>query len=449
MVNFLITFFVINFIRKKLKIEVDKYNLETPTRYLVFFILPFALVIDLVLPEKFQPMVNFIWFGLNAYILYVLWIIRENNLSFTLLKAGFPLFLIVSIKGFFDSIAPSITKEYSNIFNFFSLGGLVWLVAYAVSFNNQKKALKAEEEKNKKILNENEVLDNLVKERTAEILAQKEELEATVEELKATQNQLVQQEKLASLGELTAGIAHEIQNPLNFVNNFSELNVELVSELAEALKTKSILTTGSIEEELLQDLSQNMEKINFHGKRASSIVKGMLQHSRTSTGQKEPTDINDLADEFLRLSYHGLRAKDKTFNSDFKTDFDADLPKIEAVPQDIGRVFLNLINNAFYACNERSKTAKENNESYKPLVTVSTKKLGKTIEISIKDNGSGISEENKAKIFQPFFTTKPTGKGTGLGLSLAYDIVTKGHGGTLAVESEVGVGTTFKINLPL
>ena len=284
-----------------------------------------------------------------------------------------------------------------------------------------------------------------MKERTSEILAQKEQLESTVEELKATQNQLVQQEKLASLGELTAGIAHEIQNPLNFVNNFSELNIELISELKEALASDDKVAARGLVEEILGDITQNTEKINHHGKRAASIVKGMLQHSRTNTGQKETTDINALADEFLRLSYHGLRAKDKTFNADFNADLQLDLPNIEAVPQDIGRVFLNLINNAFYACSERAKN--NPGEGYKPLVTVSTKALTGMVEITVKDNGSGISEENLEKIFQPFFTTKPTGKGTGLGLSLAYDIITKGHGGSIEVQSTEGVGTTFVVKL--
>jgi two-component system NtrC family sensor kinase len=451
MINFALSFFVINFIRKKLKSEVDKYDLEISTKYLAYFILPGALFIELSLPKKFDPTVNLMWFGLFSYILYVLWILKGNNLAFTLLKAGLPYVVINSFNDFFGFFFPDFVNEYENIFKTLSLGSLIWLVAFAVSFSNQKKALKIEEEKNKKIQDENNVLDNLVKERTAEILAQKEELESTIEELKVTQNQLVQQEKLASLGELTAGIAHEIQNPLNFVNNFSELNVELISELADVLNSKNILEKGSVEDELLQDLTQNMEKITHHGKRASSIVKGMLQHSRTNTGQKEPTDINALADEYLRLSYHGLRAKDKTFNSDFKAELDPNLPMIEVVPQDLGRVFLNLINNAFYACNERAKINIQNGHvaPYKPMVFVSTQKTKESIEIRVKDNGSGISEENLIKIFQPFFTTKPTGKGTGLGLSLAFDIVKKGHGGTIKCESIEGEGTEFVVELPI
>jgi two-component system, NtrC family, sensor kinase len=270
---------------------------------------------------------------------------------------------------------------------------------------------------------------------------QKDKVESTLSKLKSTQNQLIQSEKLASLGELTAGIAHEIQNPLNFVNNFSEMSVELANELkAERQKAESKRDI-ELEDELLSDLIQNQEKINLHGKRASSIVKGMLEHSRTSTGERVLTDINKLTDEYLRLSYHGLKAKNKDFNSDFQTDFDENLPKIEVIPQDIGRVLLNIINNAFYAVNVARTTSL--------LVIVQTKYTDTAIEIKIKDNGSGMSEATKAKIFQPFFTTKPTGSGTGLGLSLAYDIITKGHGGTIECESVEGEGTTFIVKLPI
>ncbi|OYU94401.1 MAG: hypothetical protein CFE21_16610 [Bacteroidetes bacterium B1(2017)] len=268
---------------------------------------------------------------------------------------------------------------------------------------------------------------------------QKDKVESTLQKLKSTQAQLIQSEKLASLGELTAGIAHEIQNPLNFVNNFSEVSVELVQEIKEERQKPKENQDESLVDEIFNDISQNLEKITLHGKRASSIVKGMLEHARTSTGEKELTDINALADEYLRLAYHGLRAKDSTFNSDFKTDFDEKLPKIEAIPQDIGRVLLNLINNAFYA----TKGVKN------PLVEIKTACVENGIIVRVKDNGKGMSEATKAKIFQPFFTTKPTGEGTGLGLSLAYDIVTKGHGGTLEVESTEAEGTTFIIQLPI
>lgn len=270
-------------------------------------------------------------------------------------------------------------------------------------------------------------------------------LENTLTKLKSTQAQLIQSEKLASLGELTAGIAHEIQNPLNFVNNFSELSVELIGELREERSKQEGGRDEGLEDEILSDISQNLEKITHHGKRASSIVKGMLEHSRMSSNVKELTDINALTDEYLRLSYHGLRAKDKSFNALLKTNFDENIEKINIVSQDIGRVILNLITNAFYAVNEKKKG---NPDGYKPTVSVSSKKIDTKIEIKINDNGSGIPEKVLDKIFQPFFTTKPTGQGTGLGLSLSYDII-KAHGGTLECESVVGEGTTFMIKLPI
>jgi signal transduction histidine kinase len=252
---------------------------------------------------------------------------------------------------------------------------------------------------------------------------------------------------MASLGELTAGIAHEIQNPLNFVNNFSEVNNELIDELKEEADKGNINEVKVIAD----DIKQNLEKINHHGKRADSIVKGMLQHSRASSGQKELTDINKLADEYLRLSYHGMRARDKNFNAEFKTDFDESIEKINVVPQDIGRVLLNMINNAFYAVNERQKAEgerlKAEGSEYVPIVTIVTKRLSDKIEIVVKDNGNGIPQKVVDKIFQPFFTTKPTGQGTGLGLSLAYDII-KAHGGEIKVEAKEGEGSKFIIFLP-
>ena len=270
-------------------------------------------------------------------------------------------------------------------------------------------------------------------------------LENTLTKLKATQAQLIQSEKLASLGELTAGIAHEIQNPLNFVNNFSEMSVELAKELKEEVEKPAIDKVLIIE--LANDLTQNQEKITHHGKRASSIVKGMLEHSRTSTGVKELTDINKIADEFLRLAYHGIRAKDNTFNADFKTNFDKNLPKINVVSQDIGRVLLNLISNAFYAVKKRETEEKTRGNNFNPCVIVDTEIIDNQIIIKVKDNGTGMSAETKAKIFQPFFTTKPTGEGTGLGLSLSYDIV-KTHGGTLECKSIENEFTEFTIILP-
>jgi len=270
---------------------------------------------------------------------------------------------------------------------------------------------------------------------------EKKRAEEALRDLEATQEQLIHSEKMASLGELTAGIAHEIQNPLNFVNNFSEVSADLVDEMHEEIETGNIVEFKAITD----DLKQNLEKIHHHGERASFIVKGMLEHSRTSEGNKELVDINALADEYLRLAYHGLRAKDKTFNAGFKTELDKNLPKIRVVAQDMGRVLLNLINNAFHTVSEKAKLGKSD---YKPQVMVSTKRAGNEVVITVKDNGNGIPPEVKDKIFQPFFTTKPSGEGTGLGLSLSFDIISKGHGGKLKVETDKDSGSEFSIHLP-
>ncbi|MCU0338370.1 MAG: ATP-binding protein [Spirosomaceae bacterium] len=292
--------------------------------------------------------------------------------------------------------------------------------------------------------------NRLLANQKAEILTQKAKVESTLVELRATQAQLIQSEKLASLGELTAGIAHEIQNPLNFVNNFSELSVELISELLEERNKEHGERDEELEKDLLNDLVQNQEKINHHGKRASSIVKGMLEHSRASTGERALTDINKLADEYLRLSYHGMRAKNKDFQADFELITDPDLPKINVVPQDIGRVLLNLLNNAFQSKPPASQRG--NTETLKVIVKTfkieaSEKAPSGGWGLAVTDNGLGIPADVLPKIFQPFFTTKPTGQGTGLGLSLSYDIITKGHGGTIEVETKEGEGTTFVVQL--
>jgi signal transduction histidine kinase len=280
---------------------------------------------------------------------------------------------------------------------------------------------------------------------------QKLKAEQALEDLRSAQSQLVQQEKMASLGELTAGIAHEIQNPLNFVNNFSEVNKEMLEEM------KTELATGNLQlaTEIAGDLQQNLDKILHHGKRADAIVKGMLQHSRNSTGQKEPTDINTLANDYLRLAFHGFRAIDKDFNVTLKTDYDQSVGNVNIIPQDIGRVLLNLINNAFYAVAEKKALAASGGQHYEPVISVSTKKFNNTIQISVADNGNGIPRKIIDKIFQPFFTTKPTGQGTGLGLSLSYDIV-KAHGGELNVitREKEGLpgeqsGSEFIIQLPV
>jgi signal transduction histidine kinase len=297
-----------------------------------------------------------------------------------------------------------------------------------------KKNLEQEQEKQQILSMQNEMLERQVTERTSA-------LNKSLENLKSTQSQLIQSEKMASLGELTAGVAHEIQNPLNFVNNFSEVNSELILEMQEELKA------GNSSEAIVisNNIKENQEKINHHGKRADAIVKGMLQHSRSSSGIKEATDINKLADEYLRLSYHGLRAKDKLFDAAIKTDFDEGISKLNIIPQDIGRVILNLFTNAFYSVSEKKK---QQGNGYEPTVSVSTKKINNKVEIRVTDNGSGIPQNIVDKIFQPFFTTKPTGQGTGLGLSLSYDIV-KAHGGEIKVETKEGEGSEFVIQLPV
>jgi two-component system NtrC family sensor kinase len=296
------------------------------------------------------------------------------------------------------------------------------------------RSLQQELEKQEILARQNEMLEQKVTERTAE-------LNQSLTELKAAQRQLIQSEKMASLGELTAGIAHEIQNPLNFVNNFSDVNREMIGELKEELKKGNIVEAMAIAD----DIEQNEVKINHHGKRADFIVKGMLLHSRTSTGEKQLTNINTMADEFFRLSYHGLRAKDKNFNAELVTHFDKSLPGVYVAHQDIGRVMLNLFNNAFYAVNQKQKTA---GADYKPEVTVSTSADKDILIIKVRDNGNGIPDAIKDKIMQPFFTTKPTGEGTGLGLSLSYDIVVKGHGGSITVDTKEGEFTEFKVYLP-
>jgi two-component system NtrC family sensor kinase len=273
-----------------------------------------------------------------------------------------------------------------------------------------------------------------------EIEMQKKNVETTLNELRSTQSQLIQSEKMASLGELTAGIAHEIQNPLNFVNNFAEVNAELIEDAIAALKEGDTAETRS----LLNDLKDNEQKINHHGKRADAIVKGMLQHSHNNNGIKEPTDINALADEYLRLAYHGLRAKDKTFSASIKTDYTDSLGKATVNSQDLGRVLLNLFNNAFYAVSQKKKSG---DESFEPLIRVITKRSGDRISIIVSDNGIGIPLRILDKIFQPFFTTKPTGQGTGLGLSLSYDII-RSQGGEITVNSKENEGSEFIVTLP-
>lgn len=380
----------------------------------------------------------------------VIFAIRQKEMrALQMYILAFVPYIIVSfLSNITQVISSGFYKQWNNYFDTAVTLTFIWLVAIFFSQYRQNKAAekerikrKEEDELNRAIAIRKVELEELVAERTSEISMQKEELEQTLNKLRSSQTQLIQSEKMASLGELTAGIAHEIQNPLNFVNNFSEVNKELLEELDEEIDKGNFVEVKLI----VKDIVDNEQKINHHGKRAEAIVKGMLQHSRTSSGIKEPTDINALADEYLRLAYHGLRAKDKSFNATIKSNFDENIGKINVIPQDIGRVVLNLITNAFYTVSEKKKRIPNN---YEPTVSVFTKKSVEKILISVKDNGNGIPQSSLEKIFQPFFTTKPSGMGTGLGLSISYEIITKAHGGELKIETKEGEGTCFTIVLP-
>ena len=345
---------------------------------------------------------------------------------------------------------PWLEEGGGNFIGFISIAWAVLVFSWALfkRYDQQKtkianQALSFERLAKEKEIERSQLIEQQKVELEKQVIERTSELEQSLADLKSAQAQLIQSEKMASLGELTAGIAHEIQNPLNFVNNFSDVNKEMLAEMNQEIEKGNYDEVKAI----AKDITGNEEKINHHGKRADAIVKGMLQHSRSSTGQKEPTDINALADEYLRLAYHGLRAKDKSFNATMKTDFDESIGNIDIIPQEIGRVVLNLINNAFYAVDEKkSSCAKASGDKYEPTVSVSTKKSNGKVEIKVSDNGNGIPQKVLDKIFQPFFTTKPTGQGTGLGLSLAYDIV-RAHGGELKVETKEGEGSEFIIQL--
>ncbi|WP_138994391.1 sensor histidine kinase [Larkinella sp. C7] len=445
--SFLIVFFMVRYIRTSLQTAV-----RFPEWEKILVIVQYAasglLAADVFLDSSIT---KWLWHILLLGMVGAAYLLKDFRPVRNVWLAVGPYILVSLFKDIARLIDSDFYKSISTVIEIAEVFTLVWLIATWVSTQRQQKALEKErlkrlqeEEQSRIIAGQNVMLEQLVAERTAELTRQKEELEQTLTELKATQDQLIQREKMASLGELTAGIAHEIQNPLNFVNNFSEVSVELIEELKEERRRED--RDIELEEELLTDLTQNLQKITHHGKRADSIVKGMLQHSRTSTPQREPTDLNNLADEYLRLAYHGLRASDKSFNATLIMDFDEHLGKVSVVPQDMGRVLLNLFTNAFYATEQKRKTGLA---GYQPTVQVSTKRLSdEQIEIRVRDNGCGIPKTVLNKIYQPFFTTKPTGQGTGLGLSLSYDIVTKGHGGALTVETEEGEFTEFIIQLP-
>ncbi len=453
----ILAFFLVRYLRKSLfarDYESEWIRILTIIMYGIVLLAVFQVVFHVT------PFVMWVWYALLFGLTYLIYKNPVFEFAIKLMYAVLPVILLGFVSDLLKTINSSYYLQIKNYVDLAFCVAITWMIATIIKSNKQQKALEAErkkthaeEEKNKFIAAKKDELELMVNERTSELLKQKEDLQHALTELRETQALLIQSEKMASLGELTAGIAHEIQNPLNFVNNFSEVNTELIEELkAESVKPKGE-RDEELEIEILNDIKQNLEKINHHGKRADAIVKGMLEHSRTSTGQKEPTDINALADEYLRLSYHGLRAKDKSFNAKMDTDFDNGIEKIDVVAADMGRVLLNLFNNAFYAVTERLGQASRvigaggRETHYGPTVSVSTKKIGQLVEIRVRDNGNGIPQNVIDKIFQPFFTTKPTGEGTGLGLSLSYDIV-KAHGGEIKVESKEGEGAEFIVTLP-
>jgi two-component system NtrC family sensor kinase len=429
--TFLAAFLLIRRIQKALKFTAIGVKWNT-----IFNIASISVGVFFFILAKISnsSIAGFVGAATLGYVLY--FINKEEDFkSFRgQINTHIPLIATTVVTGLVSLIANDFFDEYRTYFTFAMTAAFIWVFARQANSKKQDEALRIAAERKAE-------LEALVAERTLALTQQKNELEELVEELRTTQAQLIQAEKMASLGELTAGIAHEIQNPLNFVNNFSEVSMELLDEMEEEL------ARGDREEAaaIASDIKQNLEKIGFHGKRADSIVKGMLQHSRASTGQKELTDINALADEYLRLSYHGLRAKDKSFNAELITQFDPAVPPVDAVQQDIGRVVLNLFNNAFYAVQQKQKTV---GAQFKPTVKISTKAVNEGVEIRIEDNGTGIPDAIREKIMQPFFTTKPTGEGTGLGLSLSYDIIVKGHGGKIDIDSKEGEYTVFVIYIP-
>jgi len=444
---------LINYLQRKVDPKTVSYDF--PYYAKIGMYLATALIVLDAVSDAY--LVNF---GIKIGVFALLWIVYnrpEFRIGRTLLYAMLPYCILAFISDFVELIAKEFYDQYDNFFESAKLFGILWFGAMWFLSRNQTRALererakrRAEEEQNRIMARLKVDLEQEVAQRTAELVKQKEELQSALDELKNTQAQLIQSEKMASLGELTAGIAHEIQNPLNFVNNFSEVSVELLQELKEGPLKHIPQEDREEAEDIMADLTQNLEKINLHGKRADGIVKSMLQHSRSSAGKKEATDINILADEYLRLSYHGLRAKDKTFNATMETHFEPDLHAIEVVPQDMGRVLLNLFNNAFYSVSEKKKTA---GPDFQPKVSVTTRNTTypngeNAVEITIQDNGLGIPQSILDKIYQPFFTTKPTGQGTGLGLSMSYDIITKVHGGELKVDTQEGEYATFIITIP-
>ncbi len=441
----IIAFFIIVYLRKSLK---TKDSFPSWDKILLYIMLGcIAIFIAQICIKFLRTAIEWLSYLILFAVLGMIYFNKIFRAARSVLLAVFPLIIVSFLEDTLRLLNNDFYKEWKNAFNAIETFAFIWMVTMLIINSRQRKALAKERQKTQEEERQNKIMASLkdelevqVAERTAEITNQKEELEIALTELKATQAQLIQSEKLASLGELTAGIAHEIQNPLNFVNNFSEVNCELIEEMKQEIEEGNFEEVKSI----ANDIKENELKIGFHGKRADAIVKGMLQHSRTSTSAKESTNLNALADEYLRLAYHGLRAKDKSFNATLKTDFDHTIGNVNIIPQDIGRVILNLITNAFFAVDEKKKLGIE---GYEPTVLVNTKKINDKTELRVADNGNGIPQNVIDKIFQPFFTTKPTGQGTGLGLSMSYDIV-KAHGGELKVKTKEAEGSTFIIQLP-
>ncbi|SDP77630.1 His Kinase A (phospho-acceptor) domain-containing protein [Mucilaginibacter sp. OK268] len=450
----LITFILCTQLRKNLKRD----GVNSPwSQYLLYAMCTAVALMAMSFNFDSRWIFQLLTFGLAAGVVALPYTVEEFKSSRSLVNAVIPIVAVGFLTFICEHLFPKLYESLDNVMESAIWFAVIWFCAMWFINRRQSKALEIERTKRRNEEEQNRMmaamkvnLESQVKERTAELTQQKEELQQALAELKSTQAQLVQQEKMASLGELTAGIAHEIQNPLNFVNNFSEVSIELLDELKVDILSKLPDETKEDVDDIINDLTQNLSKINQHGKRADAIVKGMLQHSRASTSKKEPTDINALADEYLRLSYHGLRAKDKSFNAGMRTSFDETIGNVDAMAQDLGRVLLNLYNNSFYSVAEKKKLK---GESYEPMVNVATKHVTlanghNAVEITVSDNGMGIPQKVLDKIYQPFFTTKPTGQGTGLGLSMSYDIITKAHNGELKVDTAEGEYAKFTITIP-
>ena len=447
-----ISFFLLRDIRRILRLA-NPHNPWIDRIKILLIAIACFFVVDLILHIGFVT--KWIWHAMLISIISVAFLNEEFNRVRTLLFAVLPFTILSLVSDLFKALSNGKYQFVDTYLGVAIVFSVVWMIAMVFVSRKQQKALQKEhakalqeEEQRKWMAVKKDELEKIVSERTAELRQQKEQVESTLNELKSTQAQLIQSEKMASLGELTAGIAHEIQNPLNFVNNFSEVNAELIDEMKEEIAKGNIEHVKTIAD----DIKDNQQKISHHGKRADAIVKGMLQHSRNTSGQKELTDINSLADEYLRLAYHGLRAKNKSFNAVIHTNFDEKIGKLNIVPQDMGRAILNLFTNAFYSVSKKKTLA---GDGFEPSVSVSTALKPAShgreskVEIKVKDNGTGIPQKVVDKIFQPFFTTKPTGEGTGLGLSLSYDIITKGHGGEMKVKTKEGEYAEFIILLPI